>query len=514
MANEKKLTGQEVYDKIKAAVAKAEKEHEAFTNSVYSFETKISGLSKKREGVINKLALIYLPELSGKIGSDLGEAEQDVRQVFRAKQDKRKELEANISETVTERNGLNKRLGDITEILESKVEEREELKDKSSQILGKNETYVKLTTDARAIEAELKKHQPRLQELKEEAQKKLPAYHANKRFTYLLQRKYGTEAYSANKLVRFFDSLVAKGINYENQLANFMRLKERPGKAEEQVKSEEEEYQKLLIQIQEIESKVYTDTGLVKVMREGEELLQKRNEVQSAIQNLNTRNQEYAAKLKALDNTKDEYHQRAVDKLEEYLGGETIAELRDKAGKTLSTEDDSLVDQLDAVQKEIQSLKTEAKTSITARDKSQESLGLLTAFKSQYSEKDYESARSRFNYFDVDSLIADLVSERQTSTQIWNEFDSHHYFERPKPAPVYTPSYTPTVSVPRRSTSDYDSGRSSHKSSSSSWGSGSSGWGSSHKSSSSSWGSGGFGGGGFKSGGGFGGGGFKSGKGF
>lgn len=476
-------SGSTVYKSIKEKVAEAEKEQERFSNSVYKCEADIESFVNERENCYTQLATVYLPEMTAQsVKETLKEVQGEVQKIFKAKQERRKELEDSMQASIKKKKGLESKLDNVTEQLNQEAAERDKLKSEVMKELNSNKGYINLSSEARQNGERLAKNQKRLEEFKAEAKEKLPLYDKSKLFTYLLNRKFGSPDYQGRGIARILDAAVSDVVNYKEMKKNYDFLRSMPELMKIEFDKRKEESESLIKKLQNIEKESADRHGLTAVIEAGNKTGKARENVMAEIARLDDSYKQYAQERKEIDNTKDAYHQEAIKKLKSYLKGDDINELKKMARATAGTEDDKLVQRMEEIDLNIRSLKDNSKEAKAKRDEMQNKLNDLKDIQSKYTKKDYESSRSYFDdNFDVNALLTGYMLGRHSSDHCWGQIGEHQHFRRED-------SYS------------YGGGRS-----------GGGGGGGSYDSDG---GGGGFGGGGFSGGGGFGGGGFSSGGGF
>ena len=482
------MKGSSVYNEIREKTGELERNVESLNRDIYRHEKDIESISNEREEYYASLAQIYLPALDAdSVKQTLREVQKDVQKIFQQKQEKRKEIDYMLQTSSKSKEEWEGKLQDVTEQLNQKASERDDLQKKVMEEINANSDYVKLYNQTRQAKDQLEQNQKRVQEAKEDSESKLPAYEANRLFTYLLKREYGTENYQAGNLAGKLDKWVAKIVNYEDSKKNYDFLRAMPELMEAEVQRRQEVFSDLMKKLQAIESVSSDKHGLTKVLSEGLKLGKTREQILSGLNATDAKMKSYTQERKNLDSTKDEYHVRAIQKLKSYLEDASVAELKQRARETPDPEDDKLVEKIEDADREIRKLKDSAKKIRAERESMQEKLDGLNEIASKYKGKDFESGRSRFSSgFDINDLLLGYMAGKYSSGHVWDNIKTNQQFEKEESYSHSSLGYG----------SGFSSGSSSHHSS--------------------SFGSGGnsFGGGIFSSGGGFGGGGFSSGHGF
>ncbi|MEK6967706.1 MAG: hypothetical protein AABX51_03690 [Nanoarchaeota archaeon] len=436
-------------------------------------ERGIDSANAEREEAYGCLALTYLPELDADaIRNSLRDVQGKVQEIYARRQSRRKELDTLTANQNTERDGLEKKLEDVTAKLNEQSNLRAKIVADIQKELSSDAVYVQLSGEAQQLGQRIEQGKRRVEEAEWESADKLPAYEANTLFSYLLRRQFGTQSYSRNFITRRLDSWVARIVGYAKQKDSYTFLKEMPGMMTEEVKRTEREYESLREKGKELEVKVAVAHGLPPVEKTGSHLLSERQGILEDINTIDRTLSEYATEKKDAESTKGSYHKQAINELTAYLKGEDIANLHQLARKTPGSSDDDLVTRIEGLGEEIEAGKQGAKQARNERDAVAAQLDGVKEIHRRFREKEYDSDDSYFDDgFDINTLLIAYIAGTLSQQNLMRRMESHQDFDD------YSSSYSSS------SSGGFSSG-------------------------------GGFGGGGFSSGGGFGGGGFSSGKGF
>lgn len=469
------ITGKSVYSRIKGKVAEWEEKHTALSRQLYGVEDSIEQKTGKRETAIVQLAQVYLPELTAKAVADtLPQLRKEAQEVFQLRQRERQSLEDRMAAIHQRRQALETMLDTVTGVLEQKVGERKTLEEKVANDLEGNGGYTALRRQAQDINAQLQTAEARYKDAVKEKVEKTPGYTANKLFTYLVRRKFGTQEYHGNFLTHWLDGWVARRVNYFHNKKNYDELLQRPAAVQKLIGSYKAQLEGVIADMQAREREASDKHGLTPVEEECRKLIDQRKVLVDGIGTADVDYKRTEAERRVLDNTKGAHYEQAIGAFKRYFKGQTIAQLRELAKTTKTQEDDRLVVAMEGFEGGINDLRKNAKELKAEQAEIAHQLQNLRQVENEFRRHDYEAARSRFgSSMDIDTLLLYLILGKYTVNDVSRDMAKSHRWE---PAPTY--------------------------SSSSSWSS------PSHSS------GGGFGGGGFSSGGGFGGGGFSGGGGF
>lgn len=501
------ISGSSVKDDIESVIDQLSAKHAKANKSLDNCESSIEALTAERENTLIQLATTYLPELDADdIQRTLREMQSEVRNIFKQKQERRSELVGLMEDSETKRKGYETRLKEVTERLNGLVAERDTLSLKMREELTKDPSYKAIAERANVLQQGLGHDAPILEKTKEEFEQKRKAIESNRLYSYLQRRNYGTDEYRGFRVIAFLDRWVARRVasgngerrvGYEELQKAHDYLFRMPLLMQEDFDKRAKELQGLEKRITSAEKKVGDTVGLTAIDAEIAQGVKERDAIKEQIANETTQYGQYSSEKNGLENKKDEYHTKAIQKLKEFLKGQKIADLKERARMTPGSEDDTLVYRLEHIDQEVRNLKDIAKETRNEAEGLSSGQTSLKRILEKFNRDDYDSSRSYFpGNFDIQSFLTGYLSGQYTEKQVWKEIEDNQKF---KPRETYS-SYS------GGGYSGGYSGRSSRRDSGDdSWSSGSSG---------SSWGSGGSGGGGISfGGGGFGGGGVSIGRG-
>ncbi len=454
------INGSTGESKIKAKVDDLQSEQTNLNTQLINYEKKINTLMDERERYLSNLALIYLPKLDAEsVETTLKQVQAQVKDVFRQKQALRESLEGQMQSALSDKGLLESRLSVVTDQLNQKADERDAIVEKVNNELARRDEYPQLSATAEEKGKELEANKARLEEFKAEANRKLPAYRANEEFMYLINRQFGTPQYNHRGLIRTWDRAVARRFDaprknsnekpksFEKNKKEYTFLMMMPELMEAELERRQCSYDGVASKVNAMIKEVQESYGLPKVMKEGESLGDEREKILQRIKQKEEAYQRCTQDRKGLETTKGEYHEKAVQKIKDFLEGKTITDLKRMAKETPDSRDDDLVNRIEQIDADVKNLKNKAKETITAREVVSEKLNGLNGVLSNYRSNDYEGSRSYFvSEFDMDDLLKKYLSEEITSSVVWSQIESSQRFKpKPQPPVVYTPS--PTIRI-------------------------------------------------------------------
>ena len=156
-------------------------------------------------------------------------------------------------------------------------------------------------------------------EIKKEAAEKLPSFEKSRLFKYLHERAYGTAEYKKKGLTKSLDHWVAKMINYPRAHRSYDFLRITPELVAQEVTRRRDQFNGLMEQVEAIEDRYADEAGLTTVMREGQEVGDRRDRLVASIADQQGLTDKHRQELSALEGSQNEYYLQAVNCLKEFL---------------------------------------------------------------------------------------------------------------------------------------------------------------------------------------------------
>lgn len=485
------ITGREAAATITSQRRAIEETIRGIDSQIASAEAVISQRTSLREDTLSKLAAIWLQDSGdySRVVNTLHQVTARLQTIYTERAQRRNTVNAHIGELSTAESVLE---GQITEA-RAQIERHEAEVSRIIQAVAADlvvdEAYTKLCTERDALTQQLSELATQESTITHECLVKQEAYDHDPLFSYLRHRGYGTDRYERG-LLAFGDEWLANAIGYTEAKRHWDLLNDMPDHLERTRVVLTSKVNAIEVAINEAEARYEAHHGLVaaKAMRESAQSTK-----ESLAEQLHTnRTTQEALRIEkaSIDSGKDAFAKAAKRELKGALSDISVVSLREKANLTKGTEDNGLVDALEAAEVAINEQRKVAKGLIAQRSAEEERLNRLRSFESRFSSLDYDGSRARFDTssgggLDMGSLLLGYMAGTISDSAAFGRLESAHSVYR-------EPSYS----------SSYGGGSSSSSDSYSSWSSSSSD--SYSSSSSSSYDSGGgFGGGDSSSGGGF-----------
>ena len=442
-----KTSGKTVYKSLSVQITSIETEHEALSANILSSQREISSLHDERELCFTQLATFYLPDLEAEsVKSTIKELQGQVKKIYDEKMLRRQKLDEQIGASQDTRRRLDKQLHSLEHNLEEKAAERDSLQKNIAEELAENQEYIQWHAQAQQAQTRLDQNKKRYETFKADAQRKLQTYQREPLFTYLLQRKFSTSAYAGSGLTQKLDTFVASLVKYSQAKANYDFLCSMPDAIKAEVERQQAELDPLVGKIQRMENELADRRGLTAVIDDGKKIEAEKKQLITALNQENIDLQRYSQERKEIDNRKGAYHQAALGTLKDYLQGNSLSKLKQRARETPDKEDDGLVERIENIDKKIEDLKEKAKSAQDQQSTLAAKLDGLRTLSHTFNSKDYRNTRSYFDDgLDFDSFLMGYLSGQNTFDDLSTQIAEHQHWE-PKPthSSYDSSSYTPS----------------------------------------------------------------------
>jgi chromosome segregation ATPase len=404
----RKISGPEALRSLDRALDDIRREEKQMTRLAADATSRIGRLREVEAEQFLALAELRLDsDRRTEISGELSRAEKQARSILEQHQGKVGEIESRLEAIDKEITSLKEQRSKAQKTYEDAEAELDALSDevfKGLKTDAKYQAQLEKANEAKSVaEHALKKTEIAEKDREEKGQ----PYRQDPLFMYLWESGYGTNSYSANNLVRFFDSKVANLIDYIKAKPNFAMLNEIPMRLREHAERLMAKADKQHAALKKLEDKAFDAAGGKTYRLNSEKAAKHIAQIDEAQIALEDERDELARQQAKMTDGGDSAYQKAVATLTEGLQRETLGELYAAARQTSSREDDLIVRKIDAVREEIED-QEEDLLEANAR------LKTLAARRRELEDIEWEFKKSKFDdprmKFD-DDLIEDVLEE-------------------------------------------------------------------------------------------------------
>lgn len=385
-------------------------------------EARRGELDEDRSQALLDLAKHYLPDLSREsIEESWIEVRGKVSRVLLRRDEKREQLERSTGVASDKLHLLEDRLFEVNESLDKSQGEQDRLSDLAESKLTSDDTFVQLSSQAAKAEAALERAESNLDEIEQDAAKKLPAYRKSSLFTYLRDRDFGTNDYAKRGITRRMDRWVAKLIGYRKAKQSYDFLSGTPDRMRKIIADDREALYTVMDELESRRDAIANETGLTAVIAECEQLVNQRDALLDELHVAQKEVDTLEAELTDLEDPHGKYYLEAVAVFRDMLAEFRTEELERRADKTASLSDDQIVAKIVGVDESLDDLQADTRRHHDDLMERQEAINSLGQMIQRFRAAKFDSARSQF-LPSVD-VIGSIVRARSSHEieELWHE---------------------------------------------------------------------------------------------
>ncbi|EMB14076.1 coiled-coil domain-containing protein [Rhodopirellula europaea] len=345
------LTGPTVHQQLLAAYNQAAVKLEQLRSQLGQFQSEQDSLQNQRDETLRSLAQHYLPELTPEaIQETWSEVRASMSEILLRKQDHERRLHEDLEADTHGREMQEAALSQLNESIAAAETKQEELIAAVEQTLRDNPNFVALSDRAAMAEAALERAEANLDEISQDAARKLPAYEECNLFCYLRDRKFGTPEYAHRGFTRRMDRWIAKLNNYHESKRNYDYLTTTPETMRTIIAEDREALETVMEELERHRDEAAAEHGLDQHLREVRALNRQRDATLKELDEWTQRCEQTEAKLTELETPQCSYYQEAIELFREMLDRTDTHELRQQARRTPEITDDQIVASLRGIE--------------------------------------------------------------------------------------------------------------------------------------------------------------------
>ncbi|TWU23172.1 hypothetical protein Pla52o_27070 [Novipirellula galeiformis] len=391
------ISGPVVHRQLIEAYANVQTRLEQERQRISSSREERDGLEDHRGDALAELAEHYLPELSAEaIQETWGEVRGSVADILMRKEDQERRVKAMLSQANAKREQLESELIAINADFDAALESQQQTAKEVEQALRQSAAFVQLSDRAAVAEAALERAEANLQEIDQEAARKLPAYDNSSLFRYLYDRRFGTKRYTKRGFTRRADRWLAKFIDFHSARQSYEFLQQTPEKMREIIASDRDAFDTVMNELERHRDEVAETLGLQEKVSQTQRIQTKRDAqlklLNAAVEETNA----IEAELTQLEDPRGPYYRQAITVFRKMLEKMNSRELRDRAKQTQELTDDQIVARLVGVESEIDALKQtveDRRNHLVHMQKMMDTLGQVIQ---RFRALQFDSSRSQF----------------------------------------------------------------------------------------------------------------------
>jgi hypothetical protein len=422
-------TGRQTLGSIEDAIAKLHGEESQLDRALHSAVSDAERLRSERSQALRELARIKLDEIAA--GRLVGNLDAGERQALRILEDYRLRIAAASDQCDAlqkEATGAEAERHAAAAVVEAALDTVDRLRAEAEKKVQAIEAWREakaLRDKAEAVAAEAeRKAEASAAEL---GTKKKP-YDEDPLFAYLWRRRFGTTQYAGGSVVRIFDRMVAKFIDYDGSRPNYAALIEIPLRLKEHATATREAVTKPQAALAEIERRTMLEAGVdakEKTLAEARHKLAVIDDTVEKKRDMLRKVNEARAALLA-GNSNSAYNE-ALTTIAGADAEDSLANLYAEARRTPTGADESIVGRLEAIDQKM--TKTEADIDGLRR----QALDLsgrrseMEEIRARFRRTGYDHPRSTFgNDADIGSVLGSVLEGAVRSGVLWDVLRQGH----------------------------------------------------------------------------------------
>ncbi|MFO1030834.1 MAG: hypothetical protein U1F60_07140 [Planctomycetota bacterium] len=426
--------GSEVLGELTRNAAIARAHADAAERAARVVRDRIHDLTEERLRTVRELAGMQLPVLDeATVGAAMPEVAADLQRFERQRQQRERELAAELATHEQATATLDQQLRDLTTQLDAVVVRRDDLQRQAAAKLAADPAHPALAEQATQAEVALARDQARAKELAAEAEAKLPPYEQSRLFQYLWKRGFGTPEFAASGLTARLDRWVAEAIDYRRVVGSYRFLKTTPELVRLEVQRRTQEVESLRQRLAAMEAAAEADVGVPAVQAEVDRLVAERQQLVDKLAEGRQRVARVHTTMREETDGRGVFHARALRQLEEMLARTEAATLERRASATPDPRDDQLVAALRACTEALQRSAAESPPLEQEAARTDAIADGLEELVVRFRQADYDAGRSEFYDLELAAPLADVLRGSKPPLELWPFLRNHQRF---RPAPV------------------------------------------------------------------------------
>lgn len=370
---------------------------EQLRNETLAIDSQRGDLAEDRSGALVNLAEHYLPELTrDAIENSWIEVRDRLNQILMRKEDQRRRLTEALTELNQRRSDQEQRLVQLNTSLDEAQATQDDLSSRVEAELAADERFGLLSRKAALAEVALERAEDNLNEIEQDAARKLPAYQESALFTYLSDRKYGTEHYKHRGFTRRMDRMLARYINFSQAKKGYDFLSRTPEQMRRIIADDRAALDTVMEELESRRDRVIGRLGLTSAVERVEQLSQQRERQLDTLDKTCEETDRIERELTAMEDTRGKYYGEAVELFREMLGRLQSRELAARAERTPSPTDDQIVARIQGAESQLEVIEQDTHRHQRAIADLQRCLDAAGRLMQRFRAAKFDAARSQF----------------------------------------------------------------------------------------------------------------------
>mgnify|MGYP002623509076 CR=1 FL=1 len=338
------MEGQQVYEFLTAKLDERRERAATLQAEVAELDQRVTELISRRGKALIDLARHYLPEMTqAAISNTFAPVRDDLQAVLKRKHRRQKIIDGDLEQEIRRRNELEQQIATVRLHYNDNQRQQEPLEEQLSQRLKENGEFQKLVDATLHVDQQLARDKQRVEELRQQALEKVPAYENSELFQYLYRRRYGFPEYAQRGITRRLDRWVAGLIDYGRARQSYEFLRVTPELLAAEVERRQDEFDDHRTRMRELESQIAQELGLAQLVQQCSALQSQQQQAEEELLAVTSRTETLEHERRELDTVQGEFYDQAIERFRQFLTETETAVLEARARRTDSPTDDEIV---------------------------------------------------------------------------------------------------------------------------------------------------------------------------
>lgn len=349
------IPGPQAHQQLIAAYNHAAANLERLRGQVGEISQRRDQLEVDRDDTLRKLAAFYLPDLTAEsVQQAWAEIRPALSEILLRKDARVHDLREQLNEENGQRMKLEAGLQDLSEQLDAAENRQHAIAAEVESHLAGQPDFAELAKHAGMAEVALQRAQDNLDEISQDAARKLPAYNEDRLFCYLKDRRFGTSEYHHRGFTRRMDRFVANLIDYPKAKRDYDFLTNTPAAMRKIIAEDGAALDTVMAEIQDHRDRAAAKFGLPDQVAAAGSLAAQRESTITRLDAQTAACESTQTQLNGIESPKGEFYRDAIELFRTLLAEKSSGKLREEARHTPEVTDDQIVASLGGIENQME----------------------------------------------------------------------------------------------------------------------------------------------------------------
>jgi len=403
------IRGPQALASLEEAMRDIRREEDELSKRVSRSAERVTKVKESEAELFRQLAQLRLdPAIQGELDGRISSAEAKARDMLKGHARDVSKAEKAMEELDANRAGLVEKRSAALALLEDQQRKLNELTASLTGTLASDPDFQARKAETEELDRVAEQSMRKTELAEADREEKGRPYRDDPLFMYLWDAGYGTSAYKAGNLARYFDGMIANMVGFQKARPNYAMLNEIPMRLREHAERQEALVQEAEAELAAMQIAAVDKAGGKPIRQAIEKMQDEIETLDAAILEAEDQRDNAASTLQTLAEGKDPAFETARAELAAALGREDIQTLLAAARQTRTGQDDTIVAQIDEARTRLREEEEESR-------EQRERLKVLAARRRELEDIQWEFKKQRFDdptsSFKEDRLVGDLLDQ-------------------------------------------------------------------------------------------------------